>query len=447
MRAFLIVGLLTHFAIIGSLHAEELPLDVHQCVELALRQNGRVAEAQAKVEEYEARLAQIESVYYPKLMGFGFVAPTFGVKGSAMTHDVERKFGWRDWGPYARTQMLLVQPFYTFGRAEAGEEAARERAEVERARLRETENLIALEVKRFYYGRLLARSILPSLQNADKILRDAQSRAQKLFSEGSGDVTQVDLAKLDYGGTEIVRNQTMANDLGKLAASALKHSMGLPDDSSLVFADNELANVPDVDSTIASLPALFQEAASNRPEWAQIEHGRRAALKWEEAERLANYPAVFVAGQLTASWTPTREDSPNPYNYDPFNEIVGGLALGVQFNVDPMLTRAKGDAAHATYNQINGLKRFAATGIPLQVRKAYEELSRYKTLVQTANTAVVATRKWMTFAGAAYSAGTGEARDLLEGLVAYLRAKQTYFETLHNYYIARSELDFAVGRH
>ncbi|MDH5256771.1 MAG: hypothetical protein OEX07_02145, partial [Gammaproteobacteria bacterium] len=56
-----------------------------------------------------------------------------------------------------------------------------------------------------------------------------------------------------------------------------------------------------------------------------------------------------------------------------------------------------------------------------------------------------AANKWVVFSGAAYAAGTGEVKDVLEGIVASLSAKRDYYESMLNYYIAKSELDYALG--
>ena len=58
-------------------------LTVEQCVQIALENNARIEEAQAKVEEFEARLAEVQSIFYPKLWGLGFVAPMFSVDFNA----------------------------------------------------------------------------------------------------------------------------------------------------------------------------------------------------------------------------------------------------------------------------------------------------------------------------------------------------------------------------
>ena len=107
---------------------------------------------------------------------------------------------------------------------------------------------------------------------------------------------------------------------------------------------------------------------------------------------------------------------------------------------------AKTRQAEATRDQIEALRKFATTGIPLQVLKARTEIQRYRRLVDLSTDSVKSTRKWMTFAAAAYGTGTGETRDLVEGMVAYLQSKRAYYEDLLGYYIAQAELNYAVGR-
>ncbi|HET6347317.1 MAG TPA: TolC family protein [Myxococcota bacterium] len=421
------------------------PLDANGCVQVAVRGSARTEEAEARVRELQARLAEVESVYYPKLQATTFVTPMFTVRGNGLTYDVERRYkNLGDWGPYANLDALLALPVYTFGRAEKGAEAARQRVEVARARVREAANAVALETRRMYYTHLFAASMLPALGNASKLLADAVARAEALYDEGTGAVTQVDIAKLKYGAAEVARFTFMAEDGAALGLAALKHTMGMSEAAPLQLADKLLPDAPEVTAT--PLAALLQQAAEARPEWAQIAHGQRATLAWEEAERLANWPVVFVAGILRAAYTPTRQHDPNPYHYDIYNMVVGGAAVGLRFDLDPALASARADIAAATGAQVEALRRFAATGIPLQVRKAHDDLARARRTLVTTSDGVTATRKWMTFAAAAYTSGTGEARDLLEGLASYLSAKRTYFETLQGYYTAEAELGYAVGR-
>ena len=438
--------LFVHVAVWALAATTPEPLDVAGCVRWALEHSPKITEAEASLREYQARLAEVESIYYPKLQALGFVAPMYTVRGSALQNDVERRWkSVRDWGPYTRLESTLALPLYTFGRAEAGEDAARERAEVERARVREARQVLATEVRHLYFQRLFALSMLPALKNASGLIATAATRAEALFQQGTGEVTQVDVAKLKYVEAELGRYQLEADGGAALALSALKHTMGMPDDAHLALADSKLPSPSDAAPPADALAGYMRQAAQNRPEWAQLEHGERAAVSWREAEELANLPVLFLAGQFNWGWTPQRTDSPNPYHYDPYNQVFGGVALGFRYDLDWAKTGARAEQAEATSERLAALRRFAATGIPLQVRKAFDEVDRFRSISQLGAGGVKNTRKWMTFAAAAYASGTGDARDLVEGLVAYLQAKSNHYESVLKYHLARADLVFAVG--
>ena len=420
--------------------------NVEQCVDIALRHSARLLEAEARVSEWRGRLKEVEAVFYPKLSGVLFVAPSFRVEGDGYSRNWTYHYGeLNDWRPFTNLEILLTQPLYTFGRAAAGKEAARERMAVEEARVRETRNAVALEVRRMYYTHLFALSIQPALKQVISGLGQAQSHAQELFEAATGDVTQVDISKLTYGQAEASRYMMVAEDGATLSLAALRHLMGLQADAPLTMADTSLPGLPAEDRPKA-LAEYVQEAAEGRPEWAQAAHGRKAALALEQAERLAMWPTLFVAGQFHYAYTSNHQADGNPWHIDNFNSLAGGIALGLKFDLDPAQAQAKVDVARAYRAQVDALARFAATGIPLQVRRAYDDRQRARKIYKLSTQSVLATRNWMTFASTAYGSGTGEARDLLEGLVAYVQAKRAHYENLQAYYMAEADLTFAVGR-
>ena len=402
-----------------------------------------MAEAEGKVAEWKGRLAEVQSVFYPKLAGIGYIAPMFRVRNKPdlqTAPDVERDFG--QWGPYLHLQAVLAQPIYTFGRVGAGKRAASERMQVERARLEQTRNLVALEVRRFYYIHLFARSMRPALENTREILDKARKTADEEYQAKTGKVTNVDIQKLAYGSAELDKYRIQAEIGEDLALAALKHTMGLPQEAPLAIADESL---PDPPASLPSLASLLKQASEHRPEWAQIKHGKQAAISLEQAEKLANAPVAFLGGQLYADWTPMRPDVKNPYAYDPYNQVFGGVALGLSFDLDPAKASAKAEQARALRAQVEGLERFARTGIPMDVRRAHDEALQTKRIAEVADKGAVAARKWLIFAGAAFSTGTGEAKDLLEGLAAYLQAKKGHYETLQNMQIAMAQLLYVTG--
>ncbi len=256
--------------------AQAATLTVEQCVAIAIEESGKTKEAEGKVREWEARLAEVESVFYPKLSAIAYVAPMYTVRGDIFTF--ERHWDQlREWGPYTHLQALLAQPLYTFGRAEAGKQAAEARASVERARVREVKNAVALEVKKLYYMRLFAKSMLPTLESATDTTQSAVARADALYEDGTGEVTQADVMKLRYAQSELSKFIVMAKTGAALAEAALKHTMGLADSAPLELDLDLLPRLGDAPEM--ELAEALRAAAGERPEWTEVAQGKTAAEK------------------------------------------------------------------------------------------------------------------------------------------------------------------------
>ena len=423
------------------------PYDVEKCVEIAVMGSGKVAEAQGQVAEWQARLAEVEANIYPKLQGLALAAPMFTVEakdGENVLNGVRRK--WKsisDWGPYFRLQLLLIQPIFTFGRLSAGEDAARARLAVEEARLEQARNLVALETRRFYYLHLYTKSVLPLLKNARKTLDGVLVQAKEMHEDASGKVSTADLMKLTIASIEVDKYLVEAEIGAELSLAALKHTMGLLPDALLTLADEKLPAEGDEPPPLERLVSL---AESQRPEIAQITQGLKAAKSLEKAEKLANAPIIAVAGQFQASWTPTRDDVDNPYLVDGYNDIFGGVALAIQFGLDPAAASAKAKAARAVAEQVEGLSHFARTGIPVEVKKAYDDERQARQLLELSKKAEVAARKWMMFSGAAYASGVGDTKEFLEGFAAHMQMRKNRLDQLLKVHTARAELLNAVGQ-
>jgi outer membrane protein TolC len=423
-------------------------MTMDDCVREAIGENkGQVLEASGKVREWEGRLKEVESTFFPKILGLTYLAPMYGVKNahspSPQTIPDQWQYDMNSWGPYFKLQAILAQPITTFGRYDAGKAAAEERLEVERARLTQTKNFIALQARTYYLLHVYARSFKPALDLAGRLINEAQEKAQDQFNEGTGSVTQVDLSKLKFGVVQLQQANVQAEMGAGLALAALKHIMGLPQDADIEIADKSLPLLPS--DPLEPLDAWVQRAADQRPECAQLWHGQRAAAAFELSEKLSSNPTGFIALQADVNWTPMWPKQDNPFAADRFNTTTPGAAIGLQFSVDAAQTYARAYGAHGLVEQLEGLKKFASTGIPMEVRKAYDDTVQARELTKLNDDEASAGKKWLVFAGAGYEAGTSEAKDVLEGLVAYMSAKRAYFDSLNTFHTAKATLLYASG--
>src|SRR5437870_5100385 len=89
-------------------------LTMDDCVREALGMSGQVMEAKGKVREWEGRLKEVESTYWPKLMGLTYIAPVYALKNVAAPSyqqipiTYQRDFS--TWGPYIKLQAILAEP-------------------------------------------------------------------------------------------------------------------------------------------------------------------------------------------------------------------------------------------------------------------------------------------------------------------------------------------------
>jgi outer membrane protein TolC len=423
-------------------------MTMDDCVRVAIGEgNGQVIEAKGKVREWEGRVREVESTYFPKLIGLTYLAPMYGVSNvrqssfeappDAYVYDLNK------WGPYFKLQAILAEPICTFGLYDAGKQAATERAEVEHARLQQTKNYIALQTRQFYLLHLYARSFRPALDLANRLVVEALDKATDEFKSGTDSVTQVDLNKLKFGQIQLQQASVQAEIGAALSLAALKHTMGLPQDADIETADHALPQLP-VDE-LDPLQEWIERSAEHRPEVAQLFHGIRAADAFELSEKMSSNPTAFIAVQADVNWLPTWPNLDNPFIWNRWNISTPGAAIGLQFDVDVAKTVARAYGAHGLVQQVEGLKKFASTGIPMEVRKAYDDTIQAAKLTKLNDDESTAGKKWLVFAGASYAAGTGEAKDVLEGLVAYMTAKKAYFDTLNTFFTARATLWYATG--
>ena len=421
--------------------AAAAPLDADACVRIALQRSARVRTALADVEVYRAQADQVAALLSIKVQAITYLAPMYRAEGgigfgTPYHHDLT------DWGPYAHVEGRIVKPLATFGRYTAGVTAARERVAVEEEHAREVADTVRSEVRRLYALRLYALSMKPNLQNAKEILASAIKKAEEMYAADTGEVTLPDLMRLKYGAGEIDRYSRMADDGIALAMLAIKQAIGLSLAEPIEFADDKLIAPDDV---VPSLETLIESARDNRPEVAQIAHGKLATAAWEEAERRANLPVLFLAAGGQADWSPMRPTGYSSAYYNLYNDWFGGVAVGLKFDIDLAAARTKAAEAHAKARWVEANEALAETGIPLQVTKARQDLVQNRDLARIADEEVRSTRKWMAFSAAAYTSGTGDAKDVLEGVAAYLLAKKAYYDHLLGAYQAKADLELAIG--
>ena len=430
----------------GFCYAAESPpgklvLDLRECLVRALAAAPELGEAQADIELTATKLDEAKSYRYPQIEFLGLTGPVPQAKGNqvASPDSINQTDRWT-W--FAKSDATLVQPLYTFGKIMENMKAATHGIEVDRARKEQRRNEIALKVKEYYYGLLLARELKEVLLEVREDLTSARGKAQKLLDQESPNVEQLDIFKLDAFTGEVDKYLEEAKKGEALALAALRTRLNLPAEAELDIATERLTAD---DKEAIGLAAYLDKSREKRPEYRQIREGLQAREALVEAARAAWYPDLFLAGFLSAAYAEKRDRVANPWVPDQFNHFWGGVALGLKWKLDFGITRAKVAGEQAQYSRLLSTRDFAEKNIPLQIRKFHLDLQEAERSGEAARSAYSNAKKWVVAAIANFDFGIGPAKEIFDALQEYAKMRAAYFQSIYNYRMAQGNLAYATG--
>ncbi len=419
-----------------------LTLSLDDCIRIALKSAPELGEAQADIELTASKLAEAKSYRFPQLN----VTTLFGPAPQARAQDflaTDRdtiRLNTLTW--FTSADATLIQPLYTFGKISENMKAATHGIEVDRSRKVQRANEIALKVKEYYFGLMLARESKELILEVQDDLDKARTTAKKLLDQGSASVDETDIYKLDAFSGEVAKYLEEAKKGERLALAALRTRLGLPGDAVIEIGSERLTMgggvVPEYDTFV-------EKARARRPEFRQIAEGLKARSALVEAARANYYPDIFLGGLFSWAYAEDRDRINNPYITDPFKHAIGGIALGARWKLDFGITGAKVAGEQAQYNRLLSTREFADANIPLEIRKYYLELLEAEHSAADTLKAYTNAKKWAVAALANFDFGIGPAKEIFDALQAYARMRAAYFQSLYNYRIARANLDYASG--
>jgi len=419
-----------------------LTLSLDDCIRIALKSPPELGEAQADIDHTASRLEEAKSHRYPQME----VTTLFGPAPQARTSDLFKtdkallKINELTW--FTSTDASIIQPLYTFGKISENMRAASHGIEVDRSRKEQRRNEIALKVKEYYFGLMLARELKELILEVREHLVKARVTAQKLLDEGSASVDEMDIFKLDAFSGEVSKYLEEAQKGENLALAALRTRLGMPGTAQLEIASERLTLDGEV---VPEYDTFVEKARVRRPEFRQISEGLKARSALVEAARADYYPDIFLGGMLSWAYADDRDRINNPYITDPFKHITGGIALGARWKLDFGITGAKVAAEQSLYNRLLSTREYADANIPLEIRKYYLELKEAENTAAASKQAYSNSKKWVVTALANFDFGVGPAKEIFDGLQAYARMRAAYFQSIYNYRIARANLEYASG--
>lgn len=436
--------LLSSGALAGSPGKTLLVLELDECIRTALQTAPEIGEAQADLELTTTKLKEARSYRYPQVDLMALFGPAPGAKRSDISPVVKTdyEFSAKQLTWFTSADLLITQPLWTFGKISENMKAATHGIEVDKAKKQQKGNEVALEVKKYYYGVLLARELKGVLSEIQEYMTTGKKKIRELIERDVPSGDEVDLYKLDAYAGAINKYMEEALKGERLALAALKTRMGLGDNVEVEVATDRLTmdNDPPAD-----LESFIERARLQRPEFKQLKEGLAARTALVEAAKANYYPDIFLAGVISWAYADKRDRIDNPYITDRFQHAYGGIALGMKWHLDFGITGAKVAAEQAQLNRLQSTSSYAEAFIPLQIRKAWLEMKEAERVVTVTKEAFQSAKKWGAAALANFDFGIGTAKDVFDAVEIYGKMKADYYQAIYNYKIAKANLEYAIG--
>jgi outer membrane protein TolC len=417
-------------------------LTLSQCIARALQYAPELAVARSEVAIGEARLAEAEaSRFLPEAQALNFFGLARRARGTVLdpkdTVDVDA------YGVFNRVEVSLVQPLFTWGKITAGIEAATHGVEVQMAAGRGVVGEVVEQVKTLYYNVLLARSLEGILEESNEAFETALATARERREAGDPDITELGILYLRVGLGQSAKALPEIRLGAEAALQALRRIMGVYPTAAIDLRERRLR--PET-TRLRPIDEYAERLFAQNPGWKQIDAGVAAKAQEVRTVEADFYPTFFLTGSFIYSYAPRRDRQLNPFAYDYFNVLEGpGALLGIRWPLNFHVTAAKVNTMRAKLGRLEARRRQAQTGLPVELKTAYDRVESTRESFEKMEDARRASRAIVTLAVTNFDVGVGEARDIIEGVGTYARVSSEYFEAVRDFDLALAALSRIVG--
>lgn len=434
--------------VIGQ-ESEKLVLSLKECEELAFKNNQKIQDAQLSLKVSEAKRIQashakilpkfqVRNVWGPSPIAKGVLDPTGGY---VISEDVTTSIP-EDLRYFTQVDLDLIQPIYTFGKLNGLSTAAEFGVEAGQAGLEKSKEDVRLEVRRLYWALLLGKELLAVIEDTRKEMNQAESKIQELLDEGAEEVSQIDLFKLQIAQYEVNKRNRETLDKIELTKSALRITLGLSENTDY---DIETEYLDPLETDLDSLSVYTATALQNRPELAQLRAGVGARRALVGVSKSDYYPQFFLGGQIKYNFAKDRFDPKGHFIYNPTNFFRPGIVVGLNWNLNFVQTRDRIRLAQAEYTKLSQKEEPLISGIKLEVKKAYLEVTQAGTNFRESRKALRASDNWLRSESMAWDIGVGEVKDLIDAFKANGSMQAAHLENIFKYNVALAKLSKASG--
>lgn len=417
---------------------------LQECLMLAERNHPALWAARARLAAVRAQLDEARWTpfsYWSASAQFGYLPPLGGTpfyNASPYTL-LYQGFG-VGWEPFLTAGVRGTLPLWTFGKIENIAKSAEANVRVNEWDLEKQRQQIRMDVRRAYWGLMLARDMQYIANEVLGKLNRAIDNITKKLEAGDTTVEEVDRIRLEYNRDEILARLAEAKRGEAFANAALRFLTGVQ--TAFDIPDEPLRR-PDVQ--LGPVVRYLTAARLFRADVNMARAGVVARKRFLEYRRAELFPNIGVGLGFLYSIAPSATPQNTAWIGDPFNRFGASAAFGIEWGLDLLPKQARVAQAESQLEEARALERLALGGIAVEVENAYAAVVEAKTREENWDRAEHRSRKWISSTQDAIDVGTKDERFLIEPLRLYVFARANHAQALMDYHVTLSELARVSG--
>lgn len=347
------------------------------------------------------------------------------------------------WQPAFNISVNGQVPLYTFGKIESIKAAAEANVRVNEWDLEKSRQQLRMDVRRAFYGLMLARDAQYIGNDILGTLGKAIDGIQKKLDAGDNSVDEIDRIRLDYNRDEIVARLADAKKGEQYANAALRFLTGVQ--TAFDIPDEPLKRP---ENSVAPVVRYLTAARLFRADLNMARAGVQARKAMVEFRRAEMYPNIGINLGFGYSVAPGVVQQTTAWIGDSFNRFgpfFPSAGLGLQWNLDVLPRSARLAAAESQLEEARAMERLALGGVAVEVENAYAAVVEAKTREESWERAEHRSKRWISNVQDAIELGTKDERYLIEPLRAYLSARALHVQALMDLHVTMSELARVSG--
>lgn len=420
---------------VNSIQDITKPLSLVDCLNIALQQNAAILKAQNDLRAAQGIVIQTRAIVLPQVTANGQYAET------------EKKF--QENFPSAppapnknwNANVQITQTIYDGGKMIAALSSAGATKKQAVAQYQTAVADALLAVRTAYYDVLLANQQVTVHEASVNLLQKELEDQQNRYNAGT--VPKFNVLRADVAVANERPNLIQARNNYRISKNNLSNLLGynLPHD---VWEDIPLQLTDTLDDAPyeINLPDAIQQALSSRSELVARRQNEQLLKLGVVSARAGYQPTISAFGGY--GWKNTQFTDPTDLGYELHGWTVGAK---MDWNIfDGLLTHGKVVQAKAQYAQSQTDLADESRQIELQVRTDYSQFIEAKEVLQSQQKVQEEAEEALREAEARQQAGTGTQLDVLDAQTSLTQARATQVQALHDYDVARANLQRAIGQ-